>query len=538
MRLPIQISGILLTLTIFYLPVDSSVQAARPNVLIAISDDQSYPHASAYGDPVVQTPAFDRVAREGLLFRNAFSPAPGCSPMRAALLTGQYIWQLREAGTHASSFPRDLACFPGKLAEAGYAVGYTGKPWGPGNYRISGWEENPAGRAYNSLKSETPEGISSTDYAANFQQFLDSHDDSAPFCFWYGGHEPHRRFGKGLGRESGMDPAAVRVPCFLPDTEAVREDLLDYFYEIQWFDRHLGRMLETLSQKGMLDNTMVIVTSDNGMSFPRAKANLYEYGIHMPLAISWPERVSGRRVVDELVNLIDVTATIYQACEVPPPADQPLSGKSLMPILLGQPDTQREAVFSGRERHSSSRFNSLGYPCRCVRTEQYLYIRNYAPERWPAGTPRKYANVTYDASGSVTKFQLDRQHGGYHDIDACPTLDWMIRHRDENDTKRLWDLAVSLRPAEELYAVGVDPGCLENLVDQPSHQTELERHRQLLSAELRRTEDLRQTNFAASHVWETYPRYSSLRWFPTPTWAKEEPAKVPPQPWLEARRPR
>ena len=106
--------------------------AARPNILIAISDDQSYPHASAYGDPIVRTPGFDRVARNGVLFRNAFTPAPGCSPMRAAFLTGREIWQNRHAGTHASFFPRDLPVFTEQLDAAGYHVGMTGKGWGPG----------------------------------------------------------------------------------------------------------------------------------------------------------------------------------------------------------------------------------------------------------------------------------------------------------------------------------------------------------------------------------------------------------------------
>ncbi|GIW99018.1 MAG: heparan N-sulfatase [Pirellulaceae bacterium] len=511
----------------------NALAAERPNILIAISDDQSYPHASAYGHPVIQTPAFDEVARRGILFHRAFTPAPGCSPMRAAFLTGRYIWEIREAGTHASSFPRDLPVFPDRLEEAGYAIGYTGKPWGPGNYRVSGWDRNPAGPAFNERKTSSPTGISSTDYAANFEAFLNTKAEDQPFCFWFGGHEPHRAFGKGLGANSGMNVDEVEVPGFLPDVPQVRHDLLDYFFEIQWFDHHLQRMLRTLEQRGLLDNTLVIVTSDNGMSFPRAKANLYEYGIHMPLAIAWPARFTGGRESYELVNLIDVTATIYEAAGVTPPK---LSGHSLFDILDGHPRIRRDAVFSGRERHSSSRWNTLGYPCRCVRTEDYLYIRNFTPERWPAGAPQKYEKVSYDAEGNVVEGQLGPPHGAYHDIDACPTLDYMVEHRENLTIGPLLQLAVSYRPAEELYHVSSDPDCLTNLANDPAQQRALAHHRRLLVQRLTADGDLRQTDFAASHVWETYPRYSPLRWFPRPPWA--EGMSIPEQPWLEQRRPR
>lgn len=510
--------------------------AARPNILVAISDDQSYPHASAYGEPVIHTPGFDEVARRGMLFRNAFTPAPGCSPMRAAFLTGRHIWQIREAGTHASHFPSDLSTFPSELAKAGYRTGYTGKPWGPGNFRISGWDENPAGPAYTQAKQESPSGISNNDYAANFAAFLDGQPAEAPFCFWFGGFEPHRGFGKGLGKKSGMDPAEVQVPSFLPDSPEIRSDLLDYFFEIQWFDQHLVRMLRELEQRGLLENTLVVVTSDNGMSFPRAKANLYEYGIHMPLAISWPKSYPGQRTSDALVNLIDVTATIYDVCEVAPPAS--LAGKSLTELLNGTVDAVQGHVVSGRERHSSSRWNSLGYPSRCVRTERYLYIRNYAPERWPAGAPQKYAAVKFGPDNEPLEAQLDAEHGGYHDIDACPSLDYMLAHRTDSSVARLFELAVAKRPREEFYDIHADPGCLENLAEVAAVREPLEQHRQLLTAELTATGDVREIDFAQSHVWETYPRYSSLRWFPKPEWAKQNNGGIPTQTWLEDRRPR
>ena len=202
--------------------------AGRPNILIAIADDQSYPHTSAYGDPVIKTPAFDRVARSGVLFRNAFTPAPGCSPMRAAFLTGREIWQNREAGTHASTFPRDLPVFTEQLASAGYHVGMTGKGWAPG--RASDWPHNPAGKAYSRRQIDAADrikGISNNDYTGNFKDFLKERSDDQPFCFWFGASEPHRTYLEGGVAEHGLDPAKVRMPGFLPDSSEVRSDVAD-----------------------------------------------------------------------------------------------------------------------------------------------------------------------------------------------------------------------------------------------------------------------------------------------------------------------
>ncbi len=519
-----------------------AVGAERPNILIAIADDQSYPHTSAYGDPVIKTPAFDRVAKNGVLFRNAFTPAPGCSPMRAAFLTGREIWQNREAGTHASTFPRDLPVFTEQLAAAGYHVGMTGKGWGPG--KASDWPHNPAGKAYTAKKVKAADrikGISSNDYSGNFEEFLKARSDDQPFCFWFGATEPHRTYERGVGAKHGLDPAKVRMPGFLPGSDEVRSDVADYLFEIQWFDQHLNRMLEHLAEAGELENTFVIVTSDNGMPFPRAKANLYEFGIHMPLAVAWPAKVPAGQDTDELVSLIDVTRTIFDVAGVKPQQAEKMSGHSLLPSIMQNAKrglSPREFVFSGRERHSSSRYNSLGYPCRCVRTKTHLYIRNFAPERWPAGTPRKYLGAKYDQQGQLVASTLSPEHSGYHDIDNGPTLQWMIANRAEPAVGKLLQAAVAKRPAEELFDIREDPDCLNNLAGDPKDASVQAALSDALTQYLTRTGDLRQTDPEAGQVWETYERVSSLRWFPVPDWYKQDSSSTPDQPWLEKRRPR
>lgn len=520
--------------------IATSVFAAdRPNILIAIADDQSYPHCSAYGDPAVSTPGFDRVAKAGVLFRSAFTPAPGCSPMRAAFLTGREIWQIREAGTHASFFPTDLPVFTDQLSEHGYHVGMTGKGWSPG--RANGWSQNPAGKAYQSRTMEVPKGVRRTDYAGNFDEFLNEREKGQPFCFWYGSSEPHRSYDPGIGKRSGIDPSKVKVPGFLPDSDTIRNDIADYLFEVEWFDSHLVRMLDRLDQSGELENTLVIVTSDNGMPFPRAKANLYEYGIHMPLAIAWPKKLQAEQDTRDLVSLVDVTRTIFDAAEVQPKQADQLAGRSLLSRYAIEADkvaAARDAVFSGRERHSSSRYNSLGYPCRCIRTQTHLYIRNFKPERWPAGTPQKYDKAVYDENGKLLEKRLGKPDGGYHDIDNGPTLQWMIANQSKPAVGQLLQASVALRPAAELYDISSDPACLNNLIDDPDSKPIADDLAKRLSDYLEKTGDLRQTDPEAAHVWEMYPRVSSLRWFPTPDWAKENPQDVPTQDWLEKRRPR
>ena len=239
---------------------------------------------------MAHTPVFDAVAARGVLFQNVFCAAPQCSPNRAAILTGKNIWQLEEAGTHASYFPRKFPVFTDVLEKGGYRLGYTGKAWGPGNWKDSGWTRNPVGPEFNELKLETvpASGISKTDYAGNFEAFLENRPKEQPFFFWYGSFEPHRVYEEESGQLAGKNLQDALVPPFLPDVPEVRSDLLDYALEIEWFDQQLGKMIDKLKEIGELDNTIIIITADNGMAFPYAKANLQEYGIHVPLAICGP----------------------------------------------------------------------------------------------------------------------------------------------------------------------------------------------------------------------------------------------------------
>ena len=465
-------------------------QAKRPNILFAIADDWGWPHAGAYGCSWVQTPAFDRIAKEGVLFENCFTSNPKCSPCRASILTGRNTWQLEEAVNHFGVFPAKWPVFPDLLERAGYRVGYTGKGWGPGDYAAGGFPRNPAGPEYATRQLQPPfRSMSNKDYAGSFADFLAGREPGQPFCFWFGTHEPHRAFQDGAGALSGKRFQDVDVPKFYPDAEPVRRDLADYAVESEWFDTHLGRILGALEEAGELDNTLVIATSDHGMPFPRVKGQIYEYGFHLPLAVRWGGGRTGRKVRD-FVNVRDFAPTILALAGVEAPAS--VTGSSFLDILEsdaeGWVDRRRNRMLIGKERHDLGRPNDWGYPVRAIRTPEYLYVRNYEPDRWPAGNPET----------------------GYRNCDNSPTKSWLLRSFDE-----YYRLSFGRRPAEEFYQVGRDPACVANLAADPRHAEA----KKALSAEL--LERLRQDGdpraLGQAWVFDTY-RYTGSRRHAYDTW--------------------
>jgi arylsulfatase A-like enzyme len=404
----------------------------RPNVLVCVADDWSYPHAGCYGDRVVQTPNFDKVAAEGILFTHVFCASPSCTPSRAAMLTGQYIHRLNESGNLWSTLDPRYATYPDLLERAGYVVGLTGKGWGPGDFKASGRPRNPAGPNFRS-----------------FDEFLKAVPADKPFCFWFGSHQPHRPYQRGSGRAAGLKPEAVTVPPYLPDAPEVRGDILDYYAAVQEFDRQLGEVLKALDASGRAGNTLVIVTSDNGWPFPHCKANLYDGGTREPMAVRWPGWSKSGQHSDAFIHQSDLAPTVMEAAGLKPPAD--MTGRSFLPLLTGGSYTPAAQVFLERERHANVRRGDLSYPCRAVRTREFLYVRNLRPDRWPAGDPE-----TYFAAGP------------FGDIDPGPAKQLLLDRRNDPTVRRFFELACAKRPAEELYDLAKDPDQLVNVADKPA----------------------------------------------------------------------
>lgn len=475
------------------------------NILFVISDDQSYPHASAYGSAMVSTPGFDRVAAAGALLTNFYVTSPGSSPSRASMLTGMYPWQIEEAGTHASSFPAKYTCFPDILQQAGYHIGYTGKGWAPGNWQVSGRPHNPAGPAYNQIKLDPPySGISNIDYTANFKKFLSERATGQPFYFWIGTNEPHRAYQTDSWTRDGKSLANASVPGYLPGNDAVRSDMLNYAVEIEWFDSHLMSCINELVRIGEFDNTIIIVTADNGMSFPRAKSNCYDAGIHVPLAICWGSKIQPSQVINALTSSVDFFPTLLDAACIEKRSG--LSGQSLLPLLNGKlTEYTSDAIYAGRERHSYARYGNLGYPIRTIRWENYLLVWNLHPERWPAGDPQ-----SMQQSGT-----LDVMHKAYYDIDGSPSKTYLTDNFIDLSVKPYFDAAVSKRKEYELFNLANDPDCVNDISAENSYQSILTMMQQKLKARLLETGDTRLG--VNPDIWETYPRLEGeMRYFPAP----------------------
>jgi len=282
----------------------------------------------------------------------------------------------------------------------------------------------------------------------------------------------------------------VAVPPWLPDVPEVRSDILDYYFEIQRFDREFGEVLEILGQANRFENTLVVVTSDNGMPFPRSKATLYDAGIRMPLAMCWPARAPGGRVVDDFVSFADFAPTFLEAAGLSPtPA---MTGRSLMNVLLsdkqGRVDFARDRVLSAMERHAYCRENGAGYPMRALRTYDYLYIRNFEPDRWPAGYPQGY---------------------GFGEIDDSPTKTFVRENRNTKEFGRFFELACAKRPAEELYDLTKDPGQLNNVAADPAYEGARAVMWQQLEQRLRETGDPRATG--GDIIWDSIEFYGRKR---------------------------
>jgi uncharacterized sulfatase len=505
----------------------------RPNILFAISDDQSFIHTSFAGCDFVKTPAFDRIAAEGIYFQNCYAGSPGCAPSRSSLVTGRHHWQNEQAGQHGSAWLKKYVPFIDEIRDNGYYIGRAGKGVGPFKYAENSndtllREENAAGpwRSYIKYEEKDDErfatGINQVNYFENFRFFLENNEKNAPFFFWYGGHEPHRGYEKGSWKNAGKKLKDVEVPEFLPDNDVIRGDLLDYAVEIEWFDLHLQRMLEHLDDIGELDNTIVIVTSDNGMPFPRAKANSYEYGVHVPFAVRFPPQFPGNRIVKDPIGFADIAPTILEITRTKPNDMMPITGESFLHLLKstksGYVTEKERPVFSGRERHSSSRYQNWGYPQRAVRKGDYLFIWNMTPERWPAGAPRKYDRT--DTTQLLSMYNLNEKGeyftgGVFADIDGSPSKTFLIEHHAEQNVKPFFEMAVNRRPDYELYNVSSDPGCIHNLADDPAFSDLKNELKELLYNELKVTHDPRVTG-PDHDIFDSYKRYMHIRKFPKP----------------------
>ena len=471
------------------------VAAERPNVVVVFADDWGH-FASIYArrrsgtiNDVVRTPNFDRLAESGVLFKNAFVNAPSCTPCRSSLLSGQYFWRTgRGAILQGAIWDAAIPSFPLLLEKSGYRLGSNGKVWSPGspaNAPIGAQRTavNFAGGRFNNFSEELAKAADPTatkeqlleEVRQNFRGFLKAGDGSQPFLYWWGPTNTHRTWIRGSGKKFwDINPDALqgKLPGHLPDVAEVREDVADYLGEVQALDAGLGALLQVLRDAELAQNTLVIVSGDHGMpGVPGGKCNLYDLGTHVSLAIACPGRIPGGRVVEDFVSLPDLAPTVLDAADVAVP--DVMTGRSLWALLqqpaAGQVDVSRDSVLIGRERHvARARTDLLPYPQRAIRTRDYLYIRNFAPERWPMGTAPGFGlpQGTMPAAEQLNS----STYAAFADMDASPTKAWVIEQGlADSQWRPFLERAFALRPSEELYALQSDPDQLKNVAADPQY---------------------------------------------------------------------
>lgn len=505
-------------ISLFGLSNQLSANDKQPNIVFAFADDWGR-CASIYGkidgpgsfNDVVKTPNFDRLATEGVLFRHAFVSAPSCTPCRSALLSGQHFWRTgRGSILLGAVWDESIPAYPLLLKDAGYHIGKSHKVWGPGKpsnapYGGDRFAYEKRGRRFNQFSqnvtkaSDASKSIDASkeelyaEVSGNFNAFLADRKPDQPFCYWFGPTNTHRKWIKGSGKKLwGIDPDSLqgKLPAFLPDCPEVREDFADYLGEVQAVDASLGILMKRLEEIGELENTIIVASGDHGPpGFPHGKCNLYDFGSSVSLAVRWG-RAKGGRVIDDLISLTDLAPTFLDAARVPIPST--MTGKSLVPLLQsdrsGKVDPSRDAIFIGRERHvDRARSDYMPYPQRAIRTQDFLYIVNFRPDRWPQGDPYRISEGDTPSVEELT----EETYTTFPDEDAGPTKAWLVTQRDNPKWKPYFEQAYGKRPREELYDLSKDPDQVKNVANETAYaKVKVEMERRLFD-ELNRTGDPR-----------------------------------------------
>lgn len=419
-------------------------EAARPNILLLLSDDHSYPYLSCYGDPNVKTPALDRLAAEGMKFHRFFTSAPQCVPSRAAMMTGRSPVAARIT-RFSSPLARDEVTFPELLKkDAGYFVGVCGR-----SYHLDGGGRNgELGELLAKHNLRTfPERF---DYVKNgadtanprlMAEFLDKKPADKPFFLWVNFSDPHHPWNAG---DLAPDPASLKLPPHWPDLPGVRQQVAEYCAEVNRLDRSVDAVLKLLEQRGLAKNTLVVFAGDNGAALPHGKGSLYDPGSNVPLVVRWPGVVKPGGDSRVLLSGEDLAPTLLGAAGVSAPAR--ITGSSFLPLLKGQPFTPRRHVFVERGPHGSApvtqNIKSSGYDLgRAVRSERYKLIYNCTP--WVPYSP-------VDSAGGAAWQQMTAAHA---EGKLAPELGATY--------------FTTPRPVYELYDLQSDPSELRNLSGRP-----------------------------------------------------------------------
>ncbi|MFA6173370.1 MAG: sulfatase [Kiritimatiellales bacterium] len=412
--------------------------AQKPNFVIFIADDVAWDDIGAYGNPAVQTPNIDRLAREGMRFDKAWLTCSSCSPSRASILTGRYPHSTGCGELHLP-WPEDAVLMSTPLREAGYWAASVGKwhPWGDAGFR-----------QYDLVRDSNPGGCEL------WLEVLNGRPKDKPFFLWLAAHDAHRPYVPKTF-DPPNSPDKVIVPPYLPDCPETRGDLAMYYDEISRLDSCMGKVLAELERQGVLDNTFVLFIADNGRPFPRDKTTVYDSGVKTPFIVRYPKLIKAGSHTGSLVSSVDVAPTVLDVAGLT--ALPGFQGKSLTPILRDPKAVIRQYAFAEHNWHDFAGCE------RGVRSDRFNYVRNWRPDL-----------------------------SGIPPADACKSTTWaaMTKLHAEGKLPPQQSACFTVpRPVEELYDTEKDPFALHNLAGDPEYAPVLKQMREALDGWQKETRD-------------------------------------------------
>jgi len=330
----------------------------KPNFVFIIADDCTFRDISCYGGQA-HTPNIDKLASEGMRFTQCFQAAPMCSPTRHNIYTGLYPVKSGAYPNHA--FAKDgTKSVVHYLKPLGYRVALSGKrhisPPEVFPFEYSGQKNNP-------------------DFEVIDKLMIESKNSDSPFCLFACSNEPHSPWNK--GDASRYDAAKLKLPPYFVDTEETRQCMTRYLAEITYYDWQVGQILGLLDEHGLADNTLVIVVSEQGSSFPFAKWTCYDSGLQSAFIARWPGKIKPGTVSDAMIEYLDVLPTYIEAAGDTPPTV--LDGKSLLPVLFGKAKEHKQYVFG--EMTTRGTINApKHFGIRSIRSRKFKYVWNFTPE--------------------------------------------------------------------------------------------------------------------------------------------------------------
>jgi len=428
----------------FCLPFPGNIYAQQEklNIIVFIADDVSWDDFGCYGNTQVKTPNIDQLAKDGLKFDNFYLTASSCSPSRNSIITGRYPHNTGAAELHTSP-PLDMISFPELLRNHNYYSALAGK-FHMGPYAKRGFDMMYEGHKLNGDGGEE-----------SWVTSLQERQKNKPFFMWFAAYDAHREWGP--NKFSGThQPDEIEPPIYLADGAETKSDLAKYYDEIKRFDFYIGEVVNELKTQKELENTLIIIMSDNGRPFPHSKTRVNDRGMKTPFIMHWPKGIKNKGVSSKsLISAVDIAPTLLTLAGINYP--EQFQGHSFDLLLKNPNQSFRNLLFAEHNWHDYEAHE------RMVRDKSYMYILN--------SRPMKQQNGPLDAVGSPSFKELEilKDQGKLTPIQA--------------------DVFMVPRPYEELYDYNRDPLQLLNVASLPEYKETLQNMRTILKEWMEETSD-------------------------------------------------